>query len=118
MNSNQLLLFIIFLIDGFIIGFVFDFFRIWRKSFSVNDITTYIQDSVMCMIIGFILLYSTFKFNNGEIRVFLFISLILGFVIYMFLISKFFVKLNVSIIIFFKKIVKKIFKNIIKIPKK
>ena len=44
MVSNQAYLFFIFIVNGILIGLLFDFFRIARKVFRTNDIITYIQD--------------------------------------------------------------------------
>ena len=44
MASNQAYLFLIFTINGILIGFLFDIFRILRKSFKTNDLITYIED--------------------------------------------------------------------------
>lgn len=115
MSLNQLFLFFVFFIDGILIGFVLDFFRIWRKSFSTSDIMTYIQDAAMCLIIGIILLYSMFFYNNGEIRLYLFISSIIGFILYILLLSKLVITINVKIVKFIKEIVKFII-NIILAP--
>lgn len=98
MTLNQLYLFAIFFLNGIIIGLLFDFFRIWRKSFITSDFITYIQDGVFCVLIGIILLYSIFIFNNGEMRGFLFISSILGFSLYLLFISKYVIKSSVYII--------------------
>lgn len=98
MTLNQLYLFAIFFVNGLIIGLLFDFFRIWRKSFKTSDFMTYIQDCTFCILMGLILLYSIFVFNNGEMRGFLFISSILGFSLYLLFISKFVIKSSVYII--------------------
>ena len=42
MAENQAYLFLIFTIDGFLIGLIFDFFRILRKEFKTSNIVTYI----------------------------------------------------------------------------
>ncbi len=107
MVTNQALLFAIFIINGIIIGLVFDFFRILRKSFRTNDIITYIEDILFWIITGLILLYSIFTFNNGEIRLFMFLGAILGCIIYMIIFSKFIIKINTKIIRFLKKSIKK-----------
>ena len=42
MVTNQAYLFLIFMVNGIIIGILFDFFRILRKSFKTADLITYI----------------------------------------------------------------------------
>lgn len=105
MVTNQAYLFLIFVINGVIIGLIFDFFRILRISFKTKDFVTYIEDILFWIITGVILLYSIFIFNNGEIRLFMFIGVIIGILLYILLISKYIIKVNVYIINILKKIV-------------
>ena len=104
MVTNQAYLFLIFMVNGIIIGILFDFFRILRKSFKTADLITYIEDILFWILTGIILLYSIFVFNNGEIRLFMFLAVILGTIIYMLIASKYVIKINVTIIKFVKKI--------------
>lgn len=98
MISNQAYLFLIFTLDGFIIGLVFDFFRILRKSFKTSNLVTYIEDIVFWILTGFLILYSIFTFNNGEIRFFMFFGIAIGIVLYMLMLSNYLMKINLSII--------------------
>ena len=104
-NLEQLTNFIYFIITGMALGIVFDIFRILRKSFKTSDIVTNIQDILFGIITGIILLASIFLFNKGELRLYLFIGICSGIIIYMLTISKYFIKLNVAIINFIKKII-------------
>ena len=65
MIENQAYLFIIFVINGILIGLLFDFFRILRRSFKTNDFMTYVEDIIFWILTGLIILYSIFTFNNG-----------------------------------------------------
>ena len=76
--QNQAYTFIIFVLNGFIIGILFDIFRILRKSFKTPDVITYMQDIAFWILSGLIILYSIFKFNSGELRLFIFIGVLLG----------------------------------------
>lgn len=100
MATNQAYLFFIFIINGIVIGLLFDFFRISRKVFKTNDVMTYIEDVLFWILTGAIVLYSIFIFNNGEIRLFMFLGIVLGAFIYMILISSYVIKINVKIINF------------------
>ncbi len=104
-NLQQIYLFIIFLLNGFIIGILFDVFRILRKSFKTPDFITYIEDIIFWILTGLILLYSIFTFNNGEIRIYIFISILIGVIAYMLILSKYFIKINVYIISIIKNII-------------
>lgn len=117
MVANQANLFLIFTINGILIGLLFDIFRILRKSFKTPDIITYIEDFFFWLITGLILLYSIFTFSNGEVRFYMFIAIFLGCLIYMIIFSKAVIHINVSIIKFVIKILNiiiKIFCNSVK----
>lgn len=104
MVINQTSLFLIFIVNGILIGLLFDFFRVLRKSFRTSDIVTYIEDILFWILTGFIILYSIFIFNNGEIRLFLFLGIILGIILYLLFVSSYIIKISVFIINFLKKI--------------
>ena len=46
MVISQANLFLIFTLDGILIGLLFDLFRILRKSFKTADVVTYIEDTI------------------------------------------------------------------------
>ena len=125
MIYNQAQLFLVFIINGIIIGILFDFFRILRKSFETSDFTTYIEDILFWILTGVSILFTLFKFNNGEIRLYMFFAIGIGILFYILIFSSYIIKLNVSIICFLKKAIKKILfyiyipiKFILKIVKK
>lgn len=98
MVSNQAYLFLVFIVNGVLIGLLFDFFRIARKVVNTNDFITYIEDVLFWILAGAIVLYSIFIFNNGELRLFMFLGIILGAFSYMIFISSYVIKINVKII--------------------
>ena len=77
MAGNQTYLFIVFTIVGIIIGVLFDIFRILRKSFKTKDIVTYMEDILFWILTGIIILFSMYKFSNGELRFFMIIGIIM-----------------------------------------
>lgn len=103
--QNQVYVFIAFILNGFLIGIIFDCFRILRKSFKTPDFVTYIEDILFGIITGLLILYSIFKFNNGELRFYLFLGIFLGLLLYFLVFSKVFIKISVAIISIVKKIV-------------
>ena len=112
---NQLFCLLIFILTGIVIGILFDIFRILRKSFKTADFITYLEDIIFWILTGCIMLFSIFIFNNGEIRSYVFIGIAIGIISYMLIISRFFVKISVSIIKFIKKVLSypiKLIKNI------
>ena len=70
---NQAYLFMIFILNGILIGIVFDIFRILRRSFKTPNIVTYIEDTLFWIVSALTILYSLFTFNNGEIRGYIFL---------------------------------------------
>ena len=109
---NQAYLFLIFILNGILIGTVFDVFRILRKSFNTPNFVTYIEDVLFWIIAALIVMYSLFVFNNGRFRAYIFIGVFLGIAIYMLFLSKFVVNISVKIISFIKKIIYIIYKVI------
>ena len=87
-SINQLYTLFVFILSGAVIGILFDLFRILRKSFKTPDIITYIEDILFWLISGFLIITAIFKFNDGELRAYLFIGILLGIVIYIMLFTK------------------------------
>lgn len=102
--ENQTYLFLIYIFNGFLISILFDFFRIIRKSFKTNNFLTSIEDILFWILTAIIILYSVFKFNDGELRGYLFVGITIGITIYMLFFSKVFIKINLYIINLFKKV--------------
>ena len=109
---SQAHLFYIFFLTGILMGILFDIFRILRKSFKTSDFMTIFQDCLFWLLAGGLLFYTVFKFNNGEIRSYVLLGISLGILGYLWLFSKIFIKVNVKIILFLKKIVYSILKVI------
>ena len=112
MAQNQAYLFLVFSLTGVIIGILFDFFRILRRSIKTPNIITYIQDILFWILTGIIVLYSIWYFNNGELRIFVFLGLIIGILIYMTTLSSIIVKIFTKILVFGINILKVPFKII------
>lgn len=115
MIYTQIQLFCIFFLTGGIIGLLFDFFRILRKTIKTSDFITYLQDIIFWILSSIIIMYNIFTFNNGEIRLYLFLAILLGSLIYLLLVSKIIIKINLTCIKFFENILRKVI-LILKIP--
>lgn len=103
MSQNQAYLFYIFILTGILIGLLFDIFRILRKSFKTSDLVTLIQDVIFWILAGGLFAYTVFKFNNGEIRSYVFLGVAIGLIIYLLLFSKIFIRVNVKVISLLKQ---------------
>lgn len=108
MALNQAYLFLIFTVNGILIGFLFDIFRIIRKSFKTTDLMTYIEDIMFWILTGIIILFSICKFCDGELRGFTIIGIAIGIIIYMLTISTYIIKVSLFIINILKTVLSKI----------
>ena len=129
---NQVYSFAVFILVGFLIGLLFDMFRISRKTFKTSDLVTSLEDILFWILSGLLVLFSLFKFNNGEIRAYIILGIFIGIAIYMLVFSKIVINVLVKIITVIKQIISyitkiflypvnlvlKIFKNITKPFKK
>lgn len=119
--NNELGLFIMYIAGGIIISLIFDLFRALRKSVKTPDIITYIEDILFWIISGAFLIYLTFIVSSGNIRMYTFVGLILGGLLYFITVSKYFMKILIILFNFFKKVIS-IFivplKKILKLNKK
>lgn len=107
---NQLNSLFIFILSGIIIGIFFDIFRVLRKTFKTPDFITYIEDALFWILTGFFLLVIIFVFQDGQIRNYTILGLIIGIIIYVLTISKYFIKINVFVVNLCKNIINKILK--------
>ena len=98
MAQNQAYLFLVFSLIGVAIGILFDFFRILRRTIKTSNIITYIEDVLFWILTGLLILYNIWYFNNGEIRIFMFLGIILGVLIYMSTLSNILIKVFTRIL--------------------
>ena len=118
MVQNQAYLFLVFSLTGVEIGILFDFFRILRRTIKTGNIVTYIQDVLFWILTGILVLYNIWYFNNGEIRVYMFLGIIIGTLIYVSTLSNIFVKLFTRILSTIIKVLEIPFKTITTIFRK
>ena len=118
MVQNQAYLFLIFSLTGVEIGILFDFFRILRRTIKTGNIVTYIQDILFWILTGILVLYNIWYFNNGEIRIYMFLGIIIGTLIYVSTLSNIFVKLFTRILNTIIKVLEIPFKTIVAIFRK
>lgn len=103
-DLSQGQIFILFLIIGICIGVFFDIFRAFRKIFKISDLLTNLQDISFMAIVGIIIVNSLILFNNGQLRFFIILAILLGITFYILSISR----LCLIIFQFLMKFLKKI----------
>ena len=118
MAQNQAYLFLVFSLTGVAIGLLFDFFRILRRSIKTNNLITYIEDVLFWILTGLLILYNIWYFNDGEIRIYIFIGIIMGLLVYMSTLSSILIKIFTKILQTVIKILEFPIKTIISIFRK
>lgn len=113
--AEQTQVFIIFVIVGIIISFLFDIFRILRKVYKFSNMLIYMQDILFWLLTGIIILQAIFKFNSGDIRIFLFLGIFFGVFIYISLFSIYVIKIGSFILKLINTLIRKLI-NVFKVP--
>ena len=116
MNSQeQIQIFFIFIVIGIIISLIFDIFRILRKVYKFSNMLIYMQDILFWLLTGIIILQAIFKFNSGDIRIFLFLGIFVGVFIYISLFSIYVIKIGSFILKLINTLIRKLI-NVFKVP--
>ena len=113
--NQQLYIFFLMLAYGACASAIFDIFRSIYRTFKPSALTVGIGDIFFWLIISISTFYAFFIINNGQIRFFEFIAMILGSIFYFLLLSKIVIFIFSHILTFFKKIFLVIFKIILTI---
>ena len=113
--AEQTQIFIIFVIVGIIISFLFDIFRILRKVYKFSNMLIYMQDILFWLLTGIIILQAIFKFNSGDIRIFLFLGIFFGLFIYISIFSIYVIKIGSFILKLINTLIRKLI-NVFKVP--
>ena len=95
--GNEATFFLVSLICGMGLVFLYDLFRIIRRLVPHGNIWIGIEDVcywLMCTVVVFLLLYQK---NDGMMRAFCFLGIAIGGASYAFLLSRFVVKISVNI---------------------
>lgn len=96
--SSQFNLLIFSLLAGVITGLLFDFYRVIRGLEEPNGIVTFIEDTlfwILTSVIVFVfLLHTSFAYMRGYV----YISIAVGIILYMTIVSKYIIKLQYRVI--------------------
>lgn len=103
--SEQSYIFALTIIIGFFVGFVYDLFRILRKTIKHANIIIQIEDILYWIFVSVVMFYILLSKNYGEVRAFSIIGAFLGMLIYFLTLSQIFLPITVKIINFIKKII-------------
>ncbi len=86
--SNQAYVFLWSIGSGIAVAFLYDLFRIRRKTVKSHDLLVYVEDILYWIIVAVIMFLTIYISNEGEIRGFLFIGALIGVALYIVLLSK------------------------------
>ncbi|WHH57615.1 spore cortex biosynthesis protein YabQ [Petroclostridium sp. X23] len=103
--TNQAYVFLSSVVGGLVVGFVFDIFRILRRVVKTANFITYLEDILFWILVTIIIFTLVFVTNNGELRWFEFLGVILGVIFYNLLLSAYIIGISVSVINVIKKII-------------
>ena len=83
--SNQAYVFLSCVLGGMIIAFVYDIFRVRRKAIKSGNLIVYFEDFIYWIIVALVLFAVVYRSNEGEIRGYLILGVIIGIILYAFL---------------------------------
>ncbi|MDP4095041.1 MAG: spore cortex biosynthesis protein YabQ [Bacillota bacterium] len=87
--SSQVYVFLFSLLGGAIISFIYDLFRIKRKAIKTGTLGMLLEDTLYWIIVTIVIFFIVYLSNDGELRGYIFIGVILGVILYLLLLSKF-----------------------------
>ena len=102
--TSQASTFIISVVLGFFAGFVYDLFRILRKSIKHPDFLTQLEDLIFWIFVSGLIFYFVLNKNSGEMRFFIILGTFLGMGIYFMTLSKPVLTVSMTVINFFRKV--------------
>ncbi len=103
--SEQSTLFLSTVVLGVITGFLYDVFRILRRTFKHPDFLTHIEDFLYWVIVTLVIFYFLLNKNYGEIRFYSIFGEFLGMGLYFLTISKFVMLVSMTVVNFLKQVI-------------
>jgi spore cortex biosynthesis protein YabQ len=80
--EQQLVVFLLLLLLGFLSGLLFDVLRACGKGFGLSKYTVFLTDLVFCLIFTLVVFQILYVFNWGEVRFYIFFAIIMGLIFY------------------------------------
>ena len=108
----QIFMFSITLYGGFLIGVLYEIYRIVRGTKRKKGLITSIWDILFLIISFFIVIHIIFSSNFGDLRAYVFIGFIVGFFLYEKIIGRIFRTILIKVFSFLDSVIKKFVKLI------
>ena len=102
--SGQAWLFLGTAAAGFVIGFVYDIFRILRKTVPHRQIAVQIEDCLYWAAVSFMMFYFMLHSNYGEVRFFSIVGAALGMILYFYSLSPLVMAVSIAVIRFMQRV--------------
>lgn len=97
---------------GFLLGVVYDLFRIARLTVTRGKAAVFVMDVLYFFLAGIAVFIFMLAFNSGEIRFYLLLGIVLGFLIYYFTFGAFILKWSNRIIRALRRLLRFLFRVI------
>lgn len=104
--SDQVYIFFCTILCGMAISFLYDIFRIIRKTLKSGRASIYVEDLLFWILSAVIMSVSIYYCNSGELRLYMFLGALLGAVLYELLFSRVIINASLFIINLFFKVFK------------
>lgn len=101
----------VFILLGFLIGIIYDFFRFFRLVFK-NKRAVFLLDFLFFIVISPIIFIFLLSYNNGQVRAFYFTAILFGYLVYILTFYRLTGFVFRPIALFFQKILKKALKSL------
>ncbi|HPU41267.1 MAG TPA: spore cortex biosynthesis protein YabQ [Acetivibrio clariflavus] len=106
--GNQAYVFLWCVLGGMIIAFIYDIFRIRRKTIKSGNLIVYFEDFIYWILVALVLFAVVYVSNDGEIRGYLFIGALIGIILYSLLLSR----IIMTVFIFTLKLIYRVFRTL------
>jgi len=97
---------------GFFAGFVYDLFRILRRSIKHPDFLTQLEDLTFWLFVSGLIFYFVLNRNSGEVRFYIILGTFLGMGIYFLTLSKPVLAVSMAVIGFFNQVFLALYKMV------
>jgi len=103
--SGQAISFLVSALGGFILGVVYDIFRVFRRIVRHKTAFTTVTDAVFWIISTLLMFYILLYINSGQFRGYFVLGAVLGCVIYLCTLSPLFIKLSLAVLYKIKRLI-------------
>lgn len=110
--ASQSAIFLMSVILGACAGFVYDLFRILRKTVRHPDFLTQLEDCIYWVFVSGFIFYFILNKNSGEVRFYIILGTFLGMGIYFLTLSRLIMAVSLTVVNFFKQVFMTLFKMI------